>query len=221
MKNIFLPHALAVSAAMGGMAEHFGEDKAHWEAVGYVHDVDYEEYPSEHCAHVKEFLEPEGVDETDIRAILSHGYGMCTDVEPVTNMEKSLFTVDELTGIIHAAALMRPTGITDMEVKSLMKKFKDKKFAAGCDRKVIEKGCAMLGMEVRDVGGICIEGMRAHSEALGLAPKNKGSPFREGVAYPFCGRKTEGLINFAVGRENHGRRFLRAEICRNTAILRV
>ena len=125
-------HALAVSSAMGAMAQHFGEDKAHWQAVGYLHDVDYEKFPSEHLAHTRELLKDEDIDEEDIRAILSHGYGICSDVEPLTNMEKSLFTVDELTGIVQAASLMRPTGISDLEVKSLKKKYKDKKFAAKC-----------------------------------------------------------------------------------------
>ena len=131
-------HALAVSSAMGAMAQHFGEDKAHWQAVGYLHDVDYEKFPSEHLAHTRELLKDEDIDEEDIRAILSHGYGICSDVEPLTNMEKSLFTVDELTGIVQAASLMRPTGITDLEVKSLKKKYKDKKFAAKCSREVID-----------------------------------------------------------------------------------
>ena len=97
-------HAANVSAAMGAMAEHFGADREHWEAVGWLHDYDYEKYPEEHLAHTEEPLRAAGVPEEDIRAILSHGYGICTDVEPVTEMEKSLFTVDELTGIVQAAA---------------------------------------------------------------------------------------------------------------------
>ena len=108
------------------------------------------------------------MDEADIRAILSHGYGICTDVRPETNLEKSLFTVDELTGIIQACARMRPHGITDLEVKSFMKKFKDKRFAAKCDRALILRGCELLGMELRDVAAICIEGMKAHAQELGL-----------------------------------------------------
>ena len=107
--------------------------------------------------------------EEDIRAILSHGYSICTDVEPLTNMEKSLFTVDELTGIVQAAARMRPNGITDLEVKSFMKKFKDKRFAAKCNRELIVRGCEMLGMDVKDVAGIVIAGMKEHAEELGLA----------------------------------------------------
>ena len=164
-------HARAVSAAMGAMAEHFGEDKAHWEAVGYLHDVDYEKFPEEHLAHTRELLSGEDIDESDIRAILSHGYGICTDVEPQTDMEKSLFTVDELTGIVQAASLMRPTGITDLEVKSLKKKYKDKKFAAKCSREVIDKGCAMLNMPIEDVMAIVIKGMREHADELGIGSK--------------------------------------------------
>ena len=162
-------HALNVCYSMGAMAEHFGEDKEHWMAVGILHDYDYEKYPDEHLAHTKEPLLEAGVPEEDVRAILSHGYQICTDVEPVTNMEKSLYTIDELTGIIQACARMRPHGITDLEVKSFMKKFKDKRFAAKCNRELILKGCEMLGMELRDVAAICIEGMRGHAEEIGLA----------------------------------------------------
>ena len=162
-------HAMNVSYAMEAMAEHFGEDPEHWMAVGILHDYDYEKYPEEHLQHTEEPLRAAGVPEADIRAILSHGYGICSDVVPETNLEKSLYTVDELTGIIQAAARMRPQGITDLEIKSFMKKFKDKKFAAKCDRELIAKGCAMLGMEVRDVAAICIEGMRPHAAELGIA----------------------------------------------------
>ena len=113
----------------------------------------------------------EGITEEEVRAILAHGYGHCNEVEPITKLEKALFTVDELTGIIQAAARMRPMGITDMEISSFMKKFKDKKFAAKCDREVIRKGCEMLGMEVREVATICIEAMKAYADELQLAPK--------------------------------------------------
>ena len=161
-------HALNVSYAMGAMARHFGENAEHWEAVGLLHDYDYEKYPDEHLQHTKEPLLEAGVDAADVRAILSHGYGICTDVEPQTNMEKSLFTVDELTGIIQACARMRPKGITDLEIKSFMKKFKDRKFAAKCDRDLVLKGCEMLGMDVKEVAEICIDGMREHAEEIGL-----------------------------------------------------
>lgn len=161
-------HSLNVCYAMGAMAEHFGADKEHWMAVGYLHDYDYEKYPDEHLQHTEKELLAEGVSEEDVRAILSHGYDIVNEVKPVTDMEKSLFTVDELTGIIQACARMRPNGISDLEVKSLMKKFKDKKFAAKCDRETIKKGCEMLGMEVRDVAEICISGMKPHAEEIGL-----------------------------------------------------
>ena len=161
-------HAKNVCYAMGAMARHFGEDEEHWQAVGILHDYDYEKYPEEHLDHTAEPLRACGVEESDIRAILSHGYGLRNDVEPITNMEKSLYTVDELTGIIQACARMRPNGIRDLEVKSFMKKFKDKHFAAKCDRELILKGCEMLGMELSDVAAICIEGMKAHAQELQL-----------------------------------------------------
>ena len=161
-------HSLNVSYAMGAMAKHFGEDPEYWEAIGYLHDYDYQEFPEEHLQHTKDPLLAAGVSEEDVRAILSHGYTIINDVEPVTNMEKSLFAVDELTGIIQACARMRPNGITDLEVKSFMKKYKDKKFAAQCNRELIAKGCEMLGMEVKEVAEICIEGMRPHAEEIGL-----------------------------------------------------
>ena len=161
-------HSTNVMAAMGAMADHFGEDKDHWMAIGYLHDYDYQDYPEEHLQHTEEPLRKAGVSEEDIRAILSHGYGICTDVKPETNLEKSLFTVDELTGIIEACARMRPNGITDLGVKSFMKKFKTNSFAAGCNREVILSGCEMLGMEIREVAEICIEGMKPFAEEIGL-----------------------------------------------------
>lgn len=161
-------HVMSVSACMGVMAEYFGEDKEHWEAVGYLHDYDYEKYPEEHLKHTEKELLAEGVSAEDVRAIMSHGYGICTDVEPVTNMEKCLFTVDGLSGIIRAVARMRPNGIYDMDIQSFMKKFKNKGFAAKCDRGHILRGCEMLGMDVKDVAEIVIKGMKAHAEELGL-----------------------------------------------------
>ncbi len=161
-------HAKNVMYAMGAMADHFGEDREHWMAVGYLHDYDYEQFPDEHLLHTEQPLLDAGVPTEDVRAILSHGYGICTDVQPETNLEKSLFTVDELTGIIQACARMRPLGITDLELKSFMKKFKDKKFAAKCDRELILRGCEMLGMTVNEVAGICIEGMKPYAADIGL-----------------------------------------------------
>ncbi|MBQ3178088.1 MAG: hypothetical protein IJB52_09730 [Clostridia bacterium] len=164
-------HAKNVMAAMGGMAKHFGEDPAHWMAVGYLHDYDYQQYPEEHLQHTEQPLLDAGLDAAEVRAILAHGWGICSDVEPVTLMEKSLYTVDELTGIIQAAARMRPAGITDMEISSFMKKFKDKKFAAGCDRELIQKGCGMLGMEVKEAAAVCIDAMREYADELQLGAK--------------------------------------------------
>ena len=169
-EHLFL-HAMNVSVAMGGLAAHYGADTQHWEAIGYLHDYDYEQHPEEHLQHTREPLLAAGLTEEEVRAILAHGYGHCNDVEPLTDMEKSLFTVDELTGIIQAAARMRPLGITDMEISSFMKKFKDKKFAAKCEREIIKKGCAMMGMEVKEVAAICIEAMKAHAEELQIGPK--------------------------------------------------
>lgn len=168
--HLFL-HAGNVSVAMGGMAEHFGEDKELWMAIGHLHDYDYEQFSEEHLMHTEKELLAEGLTEVEVRAILAHGYGMRNDVQPLTNLEKSLFTVDELTGIIQAAARMRPMGITDMEVSSFMKKFKDKKFAAKCNREVIRKGCEMLGMEVSDVAEICIAAMKEYADELQIGPK--------------------------------------------------
>lgn len=161
-------HSTNVMAAMGAMARHFGEDEEHWMAIGYLHDYDYEKYPDEHLQHTEQPLLEAGLEPEEVRAIMSHGYCILNDVEPVTNMEKSLFAVDELTGIIEAAARMRPNGITDLNTKSFMKKFKDKRFAAKCDRELIKKGCGMLGMEVKDVAQICIEGMKPYAAEIGL-----------------------------------------------------
>ena len=164
-------HAIGVSACMGAMAEHFGADAEYWQAVGYLHDYDFEQYPEEHLAHTQQPLREAGVDEESIRAILAHGYTLRNEVEPKTDMEKSLFTVDELTGLVAATARMRPGGLSDLEPSSVKKKFKDKKFAAKIDRPLIQKGCDMLGMELTDVMALCIEGMREHMGELGLGPK--------------------------------------------------
>ncbi len=165
-KHLFV-HAAAVSAAMGAMADYFGEDKDHYAAIGYLHDVDYEKFPDEHCGHVRELLANEDIDEADIRAIISHGSGLTmSDVEPTTNLEKSLFATDELTGIIHAYALMRPEGFVGMTVKSLKKKFKDKRFAAGCKRDVIQEGCDKLGVPIETVMEYAIKGMTEHADEL-------------------------------------------------------
>jgi predicted hydrolase (HD superfamily) len=166
-----LNHALAVSAAMGAMAVHFNEGADYWRAIGYLHDVDYEKFPEEHLQHAQVILEAEGLEAADIRAVLSHGWGICSDAEPQTNLEKSLYTIDELTGIVAASARMRPQGLADLGVKSVMKKFKDKSFAARCDREIILAGCSLLGMELAQVMELVIEGMRGEMASLGLGPK--------------------------------------------------
>ena len=170
-EHLFL-HAMDVSVAMGVLAKHFGEDAEHWMAIGYLHDYDYEQHPEAHLQYTAQPLLDAGLSEEEVRAILAHGYGHCNDVQPLTVLEKSLYTVDELTGIIQAAARMRPMGITDMEIGSFMKKFKDKKFAAKCDREVIKNGAQMLGMEVRDVAAICIEAMKQYADELQIGPKD-------------------------------------------------
>ena len=167
-----LRHGQIVSGVMGWYAAQYDPEQVdYWKTVGMLHDIDFEQYPEEHLRHTEQPLLDAGLSQEEVRAILAHGYTHINDVEPVTNLEKALFTVDELTGIIQAAARMRPAGITDMEVSSFMKKFKDKKFAAKCDREVIKQGCGMLGMEVRDVANICIEAMKARAEELQLGPR--------------------------------------------------
>ena len=157
-----IQHAETVSKVMGEFAKEFDPDNVEfWAAVGMIHDIDFELYPEQHCVKANEMLHEMDIDEDFIHAVVSHGYGICADVEPVKYMEKVLFAVDELTGLIGAAALMRPTGISDMETKSVVKKFKDKKFAAGCSRDVIRKGSEMLGMELNELISRTLEAMRS------------------------------------------------------------
>ena len=165
-----LRHALAVEATMKHFAGLFNEpDVEKWAIVGLLHDLDYEMYPEQHCIKVQEILRKEGYPEDYIRAIASHGYGICCDIEPVERMEKVLYAIDELTGLITAAALVRPSkSILDLEPKSVKKKWKDKAFAAGVDRNIIEKGIEMLGMEKDDVIRETINAMRKVAEEIGL-----------------------------------------------------
>ena len=148
-----LRHGLSVEATMKHFAELFNEeDVEKWSIVGLIHDLDYEMYPNEHCIKVQEILREESYPEDYIRAIASHGYGICVDIEPVEKMEKVLYAIDELTGLITAVALLRPSrSVLDLEPKSVKKKWKDKAFAAGVDRSIIEKGIEMLGMERDEV----------------------------------------------------------------------
>jgi predicted hydrolase (HD superfamily) len=147
----------------------FGEDAEKWGVVGLLHDIDYEMYPQEHCAKAKEILSHHGYPEEYIRAVQSHGYKFVNDIRPESTMEKVLFTIDELTGLIAACALLRPSkSVLDLEVSSVKKKWNQKAFAAGVNRGTIEEGAAMLGMELGDVIGHTIEGMRASAEETGL-----------------------------------------------------
>ena len=157
-----IQHAETVSKVMGELAKKYDpENVDFWRTVGMLHDIDFELYPEQHCVKANEMLHELDVDEEVIHAVISHGYGICIDVEPVKYMEKALFAVDELTGLIGAAALMRPTGISDMEPKSVMKKFKDKKFAAGCSRDVIRQGAEMMGVELNELVAMTLDAMRA------------------------------------------------------------
>lgn len=162
-------HALAVEAVMVHFAGLAGEDEEVWGVAGLLHDLDYEKFPQEHCKKAEEILREHGVDEVYIRAMNAHGYGICTQVKPESRMEQVLYTIDELTGLINAACLMRPSrSVLDIEVKSVKKKFKSKGFAAGVDRELILKGCEMLGMSLDEVIGETIEGMKKRAEEIGL-----------------------------------------------------
>lgn len=162
-------HSLAVEAVMRHMARKYGEDEGMWGVIGLAHDIDYERYPEEHCHKAPEILKTAGWPDDYIRAVVSHGWGICSDVEPTTKLEKTLYTIDELTGLVAASALVRPSkSILDLPVKSVTKKWKDKAFAAGADRSIIEKGAAMLGVELNELIADTIDGMRSEAEAIGL-----------------------------------------------------
>jgi predicted hydrolase (HD superfamily) len=159
--SFHIQHAETVARVMRRLSVKFDPGQEdYWETVGLLHDVDFELYPEEHCKKAPELLREDGVDEGIIRAVVSHGWGICTDVEPERYMEKVLYAVDELTGLIGATALMRPTGISDMEPKSVIKKFKDKGFAAGCSRDVIRKGAELMGVELNELIAMTIEAMK-------------------------------------------------------------
>jgi predicted hydrolase (HD superfamily) len=163
-------HGMAVEAAMRRFARRFGEDPEVWGIVGLIHDVDYERFPAEHCRKTPEILGERGWPAEYIRAAVSHGWGICSDVEPVSRMEKTLYAVDELTGLVVTTALVRPSrSVMDVTASSVRKKWKDKRFAAGVDRSIIEKGVALLGMELDDVIAETIEGMKEAAPELGLA----------------------------------------------------
>jgi putative nucleotidyltransferase with HDIG domain len=164
-----IKHALAVEGVMRFMARKYGEDEDVWGVVGLIHDLDYEQFPDQHCKKTEAILRENNWPDDLIRAVVSHGWGICSDVEPTTRMEKVLFAIDELTGLVATSALVRPTkSVMDMKAKSVKKKWKDKRFAAGVDRSIIQKGADMLGVELGDLIADTIMGMREVSDAIGL-----------------------------------------------------
>jgi predicted hydrolase (HD superfamily) len=164
-----LRHALSVEGVMRYMAVKFGEDKEKWGIIGLIHDLDYEMYPEQHCIMTEKILKENNWPDEYIRAVLSHGWGLATDIEPLTLLEKTIYAVDELTGLVATSALVRPSkSVLDMEARSVRKKWNDKKFAAGVDRSVIEKGAAMLGLSLDELITDCIMGMRSVAKEIGL-----------------------------------------------------
>lgn len=162
-------HCLAVEAVMRHFAAESGEDAEKWGIIGLVHDLDWEEHPEAHCTYTERWLSDAGWPDDYIHAVMSHAWGMCTDVEPVHQMEKVLYTIDELTGLVTATALVRPSrSLHDLSVKSVRKKWKEKSFAAGANREVIQQGAGMVGMELSEVIDHTIQGMRAVAPELGL-----------------------------------------------------
>ncbi|HAX83920.1 MAG TPA: hydrolase [Ruminococcaceae bacterium] len=168
-ERFHIQHGLTVEGVMRWYANDlgYGDDADFWGIVGLLHDIDFEQYPEEHCIKAPELLREAGVGEDMIHAICSHGYDLTVDIKPEHEMEKVLYATDELTGLIGAAALMRPSkSVMDMEVKSLKKKYKDKKFAAGCSREVIERGAAMLGIELDELLLETLDAMKATEEQI-------------------------------------------------------
>jgi putative nucleotidyltransferase with HDIG domain len=164
-----IKHALAVEGVMRYFARKRGEDEEKWGVIGLVHDLDYEQFPEEHCHKSEEILKEKDWPEEYIRAVVSHGWGLCSEVEPQTELEKVLYAIDELTGLVVTTALVRPSkSVMDVKVKSVKKKWKDKRFAAGVDRSIIEKGAQMLGMELTDLIADTLAGMQEVAEEIGL-----------------------------------------------------
>ena len=168
-QDSLIRHGLAVEAVMRYFAEKTGEDTEKWGVIGLCHDLDYEKYPDRHCTMTRKILEEKGWPESYIRAIVSHGWGMCSDVEPLEYMERVLFATDELTGLITACVYVRPSrSILDLTTKSVMKKWNTRAFAAGANRDVITKGADLLGMKVEDLVGETIIAMQRAAETIGL-----------------------------------------------------
>jgi predicted hydrolase (HD superfamily) len=164
-----IKHALAVEGVMRYMAGKEGEDEEKWGIIGLIHDLDYEMYPEQHCTMTGKILKENNWPHEYIRAVLSHGWGLASDVEPITRLEKTIYAMDEMTGLVATSALVRPSkSVLDMETRSVKKKWNDRKFAAGVDRSVIEKGAEMLGVSLDDLITDCIMGMRTVAEEIGL-----------------------------------------------------
>ena len=171
--DALIKHALAVEGVMRYCARKRGQDPEQWGLIGLIHDLDYEQFPDQHCKKTEEILTSRGWPAEYVRAVISHGWGLCTDVEPKTELEKVLYAIDELTGLVAATALVRPSkSVMDVKVKSVKKKWKNKAFAAGVNRDVIEKGAEMLGMELGELITDVIMGMREVAGEIGL----KGNP---------------------------------------------
>ncbi|WP_041959574.1 HD domain-containing protein [Sulfurospirillum arsenophilum] len=171
--DALVTHGLAVEGTMRYFAKKAGEDEETWGIAGLLHDLDYEKYPDQHCHKTVEIMREKGYSEEIIRAIMSHGFGICTDVEPLSQMEKTLYAVDELTGLITACALVRPSrSVMDLELSSVKKKFKDLRFAAGASREVIQKGADMLSVSLDELITDVIAAMREIAPTLGLELKN-------------------------------------------------
>ncbi len=167
--DALIKHALSVEAVMRYCARKRGEDEEKWAVIGLIHDLDYEKYPEEHCKKTEQILRERGWPEEYVRAVISHGWGLCSDVEPKSDLEKTLYAIDELTGLVTATALVRPSkSVLDMTAKSVKKKWKDKRFAAGVNREVIEKGAQMLGVDLGELITDTIEGMKEAAEQIGL-----------------------------------------------------
>ncbi len=166
-------HAYAVEGVMRYIARKLGEDEEKWGIIGLIHDLDYEKFPDQHCQKTGELLREKGWPEEYIRAAVSHGWGICSEVKPETHLEKYLYTIDELTGLVVTTALIRPSkSVLDVQVKSVKNKWKDKRFAAGVDRSIIEKGAEMLQVGLEELIDDTIKGMQEVAEPIGL----KGVP---------------------------------------------
>jgi putative nucleotidyltransferase with HDIG domain len=164
-----IKHAMAVEGVMRYMARKRGEDEEKWGVIGLIHDLDYEQFPDQHCKKTEEILRENDWPEEYIRAVISHGWGICTDIKPESEMEMVLYAIDELTGLVVTSALVRPSkSVMDMKAKSVKKKWKQKQFAAGVDRSIIEKGAEMLGVELSELITDTIMGMRDVAEEIGL-----------------------------------------------------